>query len=223
MLFKYETHIHTSEGSSDSRLSGRQAVRHYQKLGYSGICITDHFVGSATRNPQDSWDVQIDTFCKGYEEAVLEAQGSDFKIFFGLEYSDNGNDFLFFNLDKTWLKNNSDMLQIPLKKLLERVRNDGGYIIHAHPFLQSSWVEMIRLLPEYVDAVETVNIGVTAEENARAEWYADSFNLKKTGGSDIHNDGLNKHSGIITKTEAKRIGELTDLIGCGLTSVIKPR
>lgn len=47
-------------------------------------------------------------------------------MFFGLEYSDKGNDFLFFNLNKEWLLKNEDMCDIPLKELLTRVRSDGG-------------------------------------------------------------------------------------------------
>jgi len=222
MEYKYEMHIHTKEGSSDATMTGRQAVLHYKKLGYSGICITDHFTGSITRNPADLWDVQMDTFCKGYEEAAREAVGTDVSVFFGLEFSDRGNDFLFFGLDKQWLKNNPDILDIPLKELLTRVRRDGGFVVHAHPFLQWDWIEMIRLLPGHVDAVEVVNMGIKPEENARAEWYAGSFNLKKTGGSDIHHDSVTVHSGIITKTRATDIKNLTDMIRAGITKVIRP-
>lgn len=219
--YKYEMHTHTSEGSRDSDLSGKGMVAYYRAKGYAGVCITDHFTGSITRPLNKSWDEQMDVFCSGYENALKAAEGTDFKVFFGIELSDRGNDFLLFGLDKAWLKSNSDMLDIPLTELLQRVRRDGGFIIHAHPFLQSDWIEMIRLLPEYVDAVEILNTNIEPEANVRAQWYAQSFNLKQTGGSDLHHNEQRPISGVQTARPAHSIRELTDMIRAGVTTVIR--
>ena len=45
---------------------------------------------------------------------------------------------------------------------------------------------MIRLLPDQVDAVEIMNAQRKDEENRRAKWYADSYGLPGTAGSDTH-------------------------------------
>lgn len=219
--YKYEMHVHTSEGSSDSRMSGSDMVRHYMSLGYAGVCITDHFTGSITRPLNEPWKKQMDVFCSGYEAAAKAAEGTDFQVFFGLEYSDRGNDFLFFNLNKDWLVKNEDMCNIPLKELLTRVRSDGGFIVHAHPFLESDWIEMIRLLPHHVDAVEVCNTAIDPAKNIRADWYADSYNLKKTGGSDLHyTENRPSEGGIIAPRRAKDLQDLTDMIRAGETKVI---
>ena len=33
----------------------------------------------------------------------------------------------------------------------------GGYIIHAHPFLEEDWISHIQLFPQKEDAVEIMN------------------------------------------------------------------
>ena len=219
--YKYEMHTHTSEGSRDSDLSGKGMVEYYIKRGYSGVCITDHFTGSITRPLDKPWNEQMDVFCSGYENALKASEGTGFKVFFGIELSDKGNDFLLLNLDKAWLKRNPDMLEISLKDLLSRVRSDGGFVIHAHPFLQSDWIEMVRLLPNHVDAVEVLNTNIEPEANARAQWYANSFNLKATGGSDLHHNEQRPISGIITSKPANTVKELTDMVRAGETTVIR--
>lgn len=113
------------------------------------------------------------------------------------------------------------MCDIPLKELLTRVRSDGGFIVHAHPFLESDWIEMIRLLPHHVDAVEVCNTAIDPDKNVRADWYADSYNLKKTGGSDMHyTENRPSEGGIIAPRRAKDLKDLTDMIRAGETKVI---
>ena len=58
--------------------------------------------------------------------------------------------------------------------------------MHAHPFREAGYIEMIRLLPRNVDAVETLNAGRTDFENKMADQYADNYCLPKMCGSDNH-------------------------------------
>ncbi len=51
-LFKYETHTHTSEVSKCSRITAVELVRFYKRCGFSGICITDHFLNGNTLVPK---------------------------------------------------------------------------------------------------------------------------------------------------------------------------
>ena len=70
--------------------------------------------------------------------------------------------------------------------MLKYVRLAGGTVVHAHPFRQDSYIPMIRLLPDLVDAVEVLNGHRKDDVNRRAKWYADSYGLPGTAGSDNH-------------------------------------
>ena len=51
------------------------------------------------------------------------------------------------------------------------VRENGGYIVHAHPFREKAnaySIDMIRLMPRDVDAVETYNAHSTDFQNSMA-------------------------------------------------------
>ena len=47
-MFKYETHCHTNEASKCARWSGEECVKHYKRLGYDGIFVTDHFFNGSS-------------------------------------------------------------------------------------------------------------------------------------------------------------------------------
>ena len=43
MAYRYETHLHTRQGSACGTSSGAEHARHYLDAGYQGIFVTDHF------------------------------------------------------------------------------------------------------------------------------------------------------------------------------------
>ena len=43
-LYRYETHLHTSEASACAVFSAVEQVRSYKAAGYDGIIVTDHFL-----------------------------------------------------------------------------------------------------------------------------------------------------------------------------------
>ena len=72
-------------------------------------------------------------------------------------------------------------------------------VIHAHPFREEPYIPEIRLFPEYVDGVETVNATHSSpnsrshnnpEFNVKAWAYAKQYNFPVTAGSDIHSTNL---------------------------------
>lgn len=209
-FYKYETHTHTSLVSRCSGITPESLVRYYKHLGYSGIFITDHFLnGNTTVSKELSWQDQIHKFCDGYEKALQEGQSIGIDVFFGLEYSYKGTDFLTYGLDKQWLLNHPDLLTLSLGEYCDLVRAEGGLIAHAHPFREDYYIEMIRLLPRKVDAVEVFNAGRTDFENDCARQYADMYQLKKFAGTDTHHDQQTKLHGIQLK---RRIKDEKDMI-----------
>ncbi len=191
--YKYETHTHTREGSACASATGRQMVRAHIEAGYAGMIITDHFFNGHTAVPKNMpWDTRVELFCKGYEHALEEAKGTGFHVFFGWEYTYRGTDFLTYGLDKDFLLEHPDMLSWSVEDYLIRVREHGGFVSHAHPFREASYIETIRLFPGLVDAVEVINAShIDPKFDEKAMAYAQKHSLLQTSGSDSHHlDGL---------------------------------
>lgn len=205
-MYKYETHLHTSEGSTCASSTGAEMARAHKAAGYDGIFVTDHFFNSSTTVPRElPWKQRIDLYCKGYENALEEGQKIGLAVFFGVEWTVNGADLLLYNMDKQWLKENEKLLMhSDERELFDAVRSSGGFIVHAHPFREASYIPHISLYPHHVDAVETVNtrnsdplFGGHACYNDRAKQYAEMFGLPQTGGSDTHNATQIVNGGIL--------------------------
>ena len=225
--YKYEIHCHTSEGSVCGKVSAKQIVEFYAEKKYAGIVITDHFTGSTTVPKHYKWKDRVDHFFTGFEAAKAEGDKCGLDVFASLEYSDRGNDFLFYGAGKEFLLENPDMRDIGLPSLLKRVRDAGIFIIHAHPFLQADWIPEIKLVPEFTDAVQVTHSGSRPPSAAealdrRARWYADEYGLIKVGGSDTHHFDRLRLSGIAAERKAKDIMDLVAMIKEGKTEVIKP-
>ena len=51
--YKYETHLHTNQGSACGRAGGQEYIEPFFNAGYSGIFVTDHFFGGNTAVPKE--------------------------------------------------------------------------------------------------------------------------------------------------------------------------
>jgi len=214
--YKYETHSHTSEVSKCSRISAVQLVQFYKKIGYSGVCITDHFFNGNTTVPNNlSWEERVELFCRGYQNAYQEGQRIGIDVFFGWEYSYLGTDLLTYGLDKEWLLNHPEVLSIDTNQYCDLVHKYGGFIVHAHPFREDYYIDMIRLLPRKVDAVEIDNACRTDFENKLAGQYADNYNLLKSAGSDNHIGQLNRFSGLLLSRPLENVNDMVSSIKNG--------
>ncbi|MBQ5335349.1 MAG: histidinol-phosphatase [Oscillospiraceae bacterium] len=187
-LYRWETHAHTAEGSACGRSSAAEMVRGAAAAGYDGIFITDHFYHGNTRPDRRlPWDRWVQEFRAGYEHARETGNNLGITVLFGWEYSWKGNDFLTYGLSPEWLAAHPETVTFTAPEYLRLVRDAGAFIVHAHPFRQADYIEAIRLVPESVDAVEVYNGGNrTPAENERAKWYAESYALPQTSGSDTH-------------------------------------
>ncbi len=209
-MFKYETHAHTSEGSRCASITAKELVRFYKSMGYTGICITDHFFNGNTTVPIDlCWNDKVEMYCMGFEKAYAEGRKVGLDVFFGWEYSYMGSDFLTYGLNREWLINHPYLLELRVSDYCDLVHSEGGFIVHAHPFREASYIEMIRLLPRKVDAVEVINACRSDFENRLADEYADNYHLLKTAGSDNHWGEMSGYSGIQLE---RRLGDVGDMI-----------
>ena len=196
MGFKYELHCHCAEGSACSDFPVREMVRFYKEHGYDGMVLTDHFSGNSAIPDWNTWEERVEKHFAIYEEARDEGEKIGIDVFFGLEQSlqrvpgslrqCTGNDFLFLGLTKEWLLTHKDIFTPDTRQLFDAVHAAGGFIIHAHPYLEAPWVECIRLYPRHIDAVEIINSGGVTGMNALVKQYAEHYDLPITGGSDLH-------------------------------------
>lgn len=195
--YKYETHVHTSDGSKCALIPAVEQVRFYKSRGFSGLCITEHFFNGNTTVPENlSWQERVELYCKGYEFAKEEGDNIGISVFFGWEYSYHNTHFLTYGLDKEWLLSHPELLELSVNEYCRLVMREGGFLIQAHPFREDMYTDMIRLLPREVHGVEAINANRSDFENERAIEYAQNYNLLQIAGSDNHSGEQRRLAGI---------------------------
>lgn len=222
MQFKYDIHVHCSENSKCAPCPGKLIARGYAKAGYTGIVMTNHFLGGfgTVYSPED-WKREATGFLSGYQNAKEEGERLGLDVFFGWEYNHRGADLLTYGLDLDWLLAHPDMTTWEANRYFDEVHKGGGFIIHAHPFRQAGHIAAIQLFPDKTDAVEVYNGSHYAScyspaFNDRALWYAQTYHKVQTAGSDTH--GLNasgyplRGGSMIFDRRIGSIHEMIDLI-----------
>lgn len=185
--FRYETHLHTSEGSACGRSTAAEMVALYDRAGFSGIFITDHFFnGNCAVDRTLPWPERVEAFLAGYQNAHDAAAGTGLRVFFGFEYTNEGTDFLVYGLDRGFLLGHPDIDRIPVDEFLQIARGAGGFVVQAHPFRQRDYIPRIRLFHRQVDAMEIFNAGDPNSSNSLAGQFARANGIPVTGGSDNH-------------------------------------
>ncbi len=220
--YRYETHLHTKEASACARSTAKELVLAYKAAGYTGIMVTDHFYrGNCAIDRDMPWEDWVELFCKGYENAEKAAETVGLQVFFGWEESYQGTDFLIYGLDKEWLKKHPELKEITVEEQYRLVHEEGGMVIHAHPYREEWYIPKIQLFPDCVDGVEVFNAshyGKKMRDDGRSMYdvmaleYAARYQLPKTGGSDIHSTGL-LYGGMEFK---RKLNDVTDYIGAVL-------
>lgn len=189
-MFKYELHLHTSEGSLCGHSSGAEMVDFYIEQGYSGIVVTDHFFhGNTAPSRELPWEEYIAEYAKGYYAAKQAAEGRDFDVFFGVEEKGEGwDEYIVLGLEPEWYAKHPELRELRGKPFLQMARESGAFIIHAHPYRERNYMRdlTVRLNPDMVDAIEVRNCGNLIEFDRRAYEYAKPTGLPMTGGSDNH-------------------------------------
>jgi len=209
MGYRYEMHLHTREGSACAKSSITEQLQVYHALGYAGVCITDHFYKGNTSVPRQlPWDMWVTQFYKSYEMGRELAEQWDMDLFWGWEYSYHGNDFLIYGLGMDWLLAHPEPSDLSLQAYLRQVRSDGGYVVHAHPFREASYIDYIRLLPRDVDGVEIWNAEQPDFVNRLAAQYAENYGLPAFAGSDNHSGRQKKLAGICAPIRYKEVSAL---------------
>lgn len=188
MIYKYETHLHTFEGSACAVSSGEQMAQLYSRKGYAGIFVTDHFFNGNSCISRDlDWAERVKQFCFGYEHAKAAGDRLGLDVFFGFEWNYHAMEFLVYGLNKDFLLANPNFDKLKPAKFARIVHDAGGFISQAHPFREAPYIREQVQYPELSDAAEVINMGNhSADMNRKALEYAEKHFLAKTAGSDIH-------------------------------------
>ena len=187
MAFLYETHLHTKESSACGISGGREYIRKYIDLGYTGVIITDHFFrGNCQADQNLPWKKWVHEFCKGYEIASNEGARLGLDVFFGWEETIGNDDYLVYGLDKEWLLEHPEVTNWNQQEQFETVRRYGGCVVHAHPCRYANNSKRPVVSSWYVDGVEAANSGNNHISDVMAWTRAKKHNLSATAGSDIH-------------------------------------
>ena len=166
-MYKYETHLHTYPVSKCARGGVKEVLEFYKEKGYHGIFITNHFLdGNINIDPSVSYEERIEFYCSDYEKAKELSAEIGIKVFFGVELSYKGTDFLVYGLDKEWYLNNPQIIDMSKRKELEFMAENGALVIQAHPYREAGYIDHIRLFPRNIHGVEITNANRTDEENA---------------------------------------------------------
>lgn len=186
-MFLYETHLHTSPVSACAAASVRDTLAFYQRIGYAGVFITNHFIdGNIRIDHARPYEERIRFFFSDYEEGVRIGREIGLPVFCGLEMSYKGTDFLVYGLDKGWFLAHPEIEGMEKSAELQFLADNGALIIHAHPFREASYIDHIRLFPRHVEGVELFNACRTDFENRMAKQYAENYGLLPFAGSDNH-------------------------------------
>ena len=211
-MYRYETHLHTYPVSKCGRATVRESLEYYKSLGYDGVFITNHFLdGNINIDKGLPYKEQIEFYFSDYEEGVKIGKELGIKVFCGVEMSYKGTDFLVYGLDKDWYLAHPEIMDMKKSEELTFLRENGGFVIQAHPYREASYIDHIRLFPRSVDGVEVINAHRPPEENEMAKIYARYYGLLETAGSDTHKGaGQKALAGICCKAP---INSVEDFIG----------
>lgn len=186
-MYRYETHLHTVEGSACGVTPGKEYPAIFKRRGYDGIFITDHFFHGNTRPSRElPWEQYVDAYMKGYEEAKKAGDEIGFKVFFGLEENFDGDEYLIYGVDREFLLAHSEIPHWTREEMTKAVHEAGGAVIQAHPFRDRFYIKRIHLFTEGVDGIEGINTANTANDNLAALCYALQHDFMILAGSDTH-------------------------------------
>lgn len=213
-MYKYETHLHTYPASACAKKTVRENLEFYKSLGYDGVFITNHFLDgnfSECANHLLSYKDKVRLYVSDYEEGVKIGDEIGIRVFYGVELSYKGTDFLVYGLKPEWWSEHPEIMEKKKSEELPYLRAAGGFVVQAHPFREARYIDHIRLFPRCVKGVEVFNACSTEQENAMAELYAERYGLIRFAGSDNHcGSEQKKLAGMESETPIK---DVADFIG----------
>lgn len=208
-----ETHLHTSQASACGKVKGADYIDYMIAKGFNGMVVTDHFFNGNSAVPADlPWDKRVDWYMSGYEDALAASKGKPLDVFFGIEFNFDRDEYLIYGVDRKWLLENDDILELSRKQVHERVHEAGAIMVQAHPYRVRYYISEITLMPAVTDAIEIYNSANPDNENALAYQYALKLDVPVTAGSDIHYFNDDAMGGMLLPGRISDIREYSSMV-----------
>ena len=198
--YKTELHLHTSPASGCSEVAPETAIKLYADLGYHSVVVCNHFYPGM--HFYGDKETCLSEYFADYERALETGEIYGVNVILGCEirFTENVNDYLLFGIDKDFIKEAYDYLDMGIEAFSKHFRRKDRLLIQAHPFRNG----MTSVSPEYLDGIEAFNMHPNHNSRvALAAKYAREHNLIPTVGSDFHHIGHEGVSALLTKTEIK--------------------
>lgn len=200
-MYQYETHLHTYESSLCAATPATDYIHYYKALGYQGIFITDHFFNGNTRiTSKGTWEDRIHAYCNSYSLAKEAGDSLGLKVFQGLEYHFQGDEFLLYGMDENWLIKHPEIMEFTRLELFQMMDQEGFLMIQAHPFRERDYLNTIYVNPDACHGMEAYNGFNPLWQNHNAELFCQKHGIYMTAGSDLHKIGTlepDAHFGMI--------------------------
>ena len=186
-MYRYETHLHTYPVSRCAGATVREVLEFYKEIGFAGVFITNHFLdGNINIDASLPYEERMRFYLSDYEEACRVGEEIGISVFFGVEHSYKGTDFLVYGLSPEWYLSHPEIEDMKKSKLLPFMMSEGALVIQAHPFREAGYIDHIRLFPRCIEGVEIINACRSDSENGMAKLYAEHYDLLPFAGSDNH-------------------------------------
>lgn len=197
-MYLFDVHVHTAEVSHCAHLTAAQTIDTYAELGYSGVCITDHYSQDALYKDiqEPIWEKKIAAYQRGYYLAKEQGEKRGLTVLFGMEmhvadYPDN--EYLVYGLTADFVAQNKDLWQYTLPEFREIANANNAMIFQAHPFRKNMVLSPAHLL----DGIEAYN--GNPRHNSRNDYAIMTAKILGYGlvsGSDSHDPGDAGHGGL---------------------------
>ncbi|MBQ5950913.1 MAG: PHP domain-containing protein [Lachnospiraceae bacterium] len=198
-MYRYELHLHTMETSRCGHVRAADQVRTYHRLGYQGLCVTDHLHDTylSLMDCHDDWNECVRRYLYGYHLAKEEGERLGMDIIFGVElrFPENESDYLIYGIDEDWLYRNPFVCRMDHRSFFEKYGNEV-LIIHAHPFRNNDTVYY-----DCVHGLEVVNCNPRhdSRNHLALELAKQNPHLYRTVGSDAHRIGDEGRSALLSE------------------------
>ena len=203
---KFDLHVHTVFGSSDSNLTVEQVISESNRIGLDGLCLTEHGGGwtsdKISESFKDSGLVVIPALEVNTEFGHVIAIGITSHLP-GIHKIDV--------LRKVIDQHDGVLISAhPMRNFFNKPPYDSNLIFRDFDRRPDSILEIAsHELFDYVDFIEVTNGANTSEENNLAFEISQSLNKNGTGGSDAHSiQGIGKS---VTVFDSK-INDTTSLV-----------
>ncbi len=189
-MYKYETHLHTSNCSACAVSNGYEMVDAAKEKGYAGFVVTNHFYhGNTCVDRNLAWEAFVSAYRADYELTRSYGEKMGIQVFFGIEEGfAAGKEMLIYGLSPEALIGNPEFIMLGAREKADFIRANGGVTVCAHPFRDRAYIPNPNSEPDpyLFDGIEGYNYANDPEENEKAVEFAKKNKLFITSGGDVH-------------------------------------